>query len=162
MIIIIFLIIITLSYKKELFYTNSLQDNNLSDEKKILYESIDNNKTKYWKTFLPLIFKQLIFFILTDKLNNKNQIIFIFNNFIKFYETKDESIINNVKIKINNLNNKIYKDELIKKIGGYFKVNSLNNRLNLEFIEIEKVNNPFEFKMTLEKFIKLFKSKDSE
>jgi hypothetical protein len=149
-IIIIIFLLIKLIYVKEFFELDDLKKI-LEMEKKELKEAYNTkNVTKYWKLYLPLILKFLIFFVLNNKLNNKNQIIHIFNNYLKYYKNKDVSIVLD---KINSINTK-YKDHLINKIGGYF---SLNNLDTLSYNHVKDINNQSHFNMKLDTFIKLFK-----
>jgi hypothetical protein len=154
---IIFLIIfifflIRIIYFKEFFNIDDFKKI-LETEKKELKEAYDaKNITNYWKLYLPLIFGYLVLFILNNKLNNKNQILNIFNKFLKYYKNNDDTIVKHVLEKINNINTE-YKDQLINKIGGYFILNNLDN---LTYKHVKDINNPTDFNMTLEKFIKIF------
>ena len=154
---IIFLIIfiiylIRIIYFKEFFNTDDFKKI-LETEKKELKEAYNTkNRTKYWKLYLPLILKFLIFFVLNNKLNNKNQVIHIFSKFLKYYKNKDDTIVKHVLEKINNINTE-YKDQLINKLGGYFSFTNLDN---MTYNHVKDIKNPTDFNMTLDKFIKLF------
>ena len=116
----------------------------------------NNNKKMFWKTFLPLIFKLLILFIINDEVTNKTTVEYIFEQFTYFYKDKSVHIKDHVIQEINNTNN-YYKNILNNKIGGNFNLIKTKDELNLilKYNKVRHVNNPINIKISLINFLNL-------